>query len=844
MDVSSWGALRRAPFAFILACLALLVAAPTAFGAQTVVSLTFDDGLVDQYAVRSILGAHGMRGTFYINSDDIGVPGRMDWNDLHDIAVDGNEIAGHTLHHVDLTTVSSTEATHQVCDDRQRLLTFGFSPIDFAYPYGERNASVIQIVKNCGYSSARRSWGLRSPGGPVEYAYSETIPPVDAYQIRTPDSIQQTTSLATIQNYVTQAETHGGGWVPLVFHHVCEGCDRYSITPANLNAFLDWLQFRTASGTFVKPVRDVIAPAATANLSVTKTDSPDPVQVGANLTYTMKVHNAGPNSASAVTLGDTLPAGLTLVSASTTQGSCTGTTTINCTLGTVASGNGGDVTATIVATAGPDAAPSVTNTATVSSSTLDPTPGNNEATASTTVTPVADLRLSKTDSPDPVPAGADLTYTVTVHNVGPSPASDVIVSDTLPAGVDFVSATPSQGTCSGEATVSCELGTVAAGTANDGTVAIVVRPNAGAGTSMTNTASVTSSTFDPSPGNNTASAPTGVTPSAGLSVTKTDSPDPVLIDADVTYTLTIHNAGPSAAAGVSVSDPLPAGLTLVSVDTTQGSCSGTGTVTCNIGTVAAGVVGDVTVTIIATAGPDAAPSVTNTATVSSTTADPSAADNEASADTAVVQQSYVRPRGATPFRVPLVPAFSACEDATTVHGEPLASGSCGPPAQVSQALTIGTPDANGAAANANGSLLMEVITGSTSTPEDEADVALGVSLTDVRNAGDLSDYAGELLAHATIRLTDKLSGAGQNEPGTVNDFELEVAVPCAPTPSPNSGATCSVSTTADALTSGMVSESARSVWQVERVAVDDGGPDGVASTPGNELFEVQGVFVP
>jgi hypothetical protein len=117
---------------------------------------------------------------------------------------------------------------------------------------------VIQIVKDCGYTSARRAWGLRSPGGTTAYPYAETIPPADPYQIRTPDNPLSNTSLSTIEGYVTQAENIGGGWVPLVFHRICDGCATYSTPASELNAFLDWLQFR--NGTVVKTIRDVIAP--------------------------------------------------------------------------------------------------------------------------------------------------------------------------------------------------------------------------------------------------------------------------------------------------------------------------------------------------------------------------------------------------------------------------------------------------------------------------------------------------------------------------------------------------------------------------------------------------------
>src|SRR5207249_1720154 len=139
-------------------------------------------------------------------------------------------------------------------------------------------------------------------------------------------------------------------------------------------------------------------------------------------------------------------------------------------------------------------------------------------------TPKADLAISKTDSPDPVIAGTNLTYTITVTNNGPGAATSVTMTDPLPGTVTFVSATPSQGTCSGTSTVSCNLGTLVNG--GSATVTIVVTPTQAGG--ISNTASVAANEFDPNPDNNSATQGTTVNPpSADLSVTKTDSPDPV-----------------------------------------------------------------------------------------------------------------------------------------------------------------------------------------------------------------------------------------------------------------------------------------------------------------------------
>ncbi len=118
-----------------------------------------------------------------------------------------------------------------------------------------------------------------------------------------------------------------------------------------------------------------------------------------------------------------------------------------------------------------------------------------------------DLAITKTDSPDPVTAGSNLTYTITVTNNGPFDATGVTMTDPLPAEVTFVSATPSQGTCSESAgTVTCVLGSLANGT--NATVGIVVTPPV-PGT-ITDTATVTGDQSDPNPANNTATETTAV----------------------------------------------------------------------------------------------------------------------------------------------------------------------------------------------------------------------------------------------------------------------------------------------------------------------------------------------
>jgi hypothetical protein len=198
--------------------------------------------------------------------------------------------------------------------------------------------------------------------------------------------------------------------------------------------------------------------------------------------------------------------------------------------------------------------------------------------------------------------------------------------------------------------------------------------------------------------------------------------------------------------------------------------------------------------------------------------------------------AYPRPKGATPLRVSLVPAFQACTAANRTHGAPLAFGSCAPPVQASAQLTVGTPDApgNGAAANSVGFVNYKALA---------SDVRLTASITDVRLKATLADYAGQLQVDSTVRITDRLNGPSQTEPATGTDTNFPVTVPCA-TNGTTVGSTCSVVTTFNAVTPGAIVANVRSIWELADTKVYDGGADGVASTAPNTLFERQGVFIP
>lgn len=198
--------------------------------------------------------------------------------------------------------------------------------------------------------------------------------------------------------------------------------------------------------------------------------------------------------------------------------------------------------------------------------------------------------------------------------------------------------------------------------------------------------------------------------------------------------------------------------------------------------------------------------------------------------------SYVRPRGATPFRVSLTPAFTACQSPNRQHGAPFSFGSCKPPVQTSSRLTVGTGDSNGLSANSVGYVLYKTLTG---------DVAVTAALTDVRRQGTLADYTGELGVQQVAQITDRQNGPGLNEPATVQANPFRFAVPCASTASTAEGGSCALSSSFNAILPGSVVDGKRAVWELADVQVFDGGPDGQAATAaGDALFERQGLFIP
>ena len=237
--------------------LAAWLVGSTAAAQQTIVSLTFDDGLADQYLTRALFAQSGVRATYYVNSGSLGLPDRLTVQQVFDLRSDGHEIGGHTIDHPDLTTISAAEATGEICDDRRALLTLGLPITSFAYPFGAYDAGVEAIVRSCGYTSARAVGGLVSPAECLPCPQTNAVPPANPYSVRTSNWVAPRIALSEMQQMVILAEDHGGGWVPLVFHHVCDACDAHCLSVSTLRAFLDSIVPRSARGV-VRTVGEVI----------------------------------------------------------------------------------------------------------------------------------------------------------------------------------------------------------------------------------------------------------------------------------------------------------------------------------------------------------------------------------------------------------------------------------------------------------------------------------------------------------------------------------------------------------------------------------------------------------
>ena len=358
-----------------------------------------------------------------------------------------------------------------------------------------------------------------------------------------------------------------------------------------------------------------------ADLALGMTSQPEPVVVGSYLTYTISVTNNGPGSPKNVTVSHLLPGGVIFISATSSQGACSQAGgVVTCSLGQV--NNGGRATITVVVQ--PALTGNLTSTASVSSSEPDPDASNNSATiVSRANPPTADLVVGLLAMPNPVLVGGTLTYTVSVTNNGPSAASGVMVTNVLPASMAVLSATVSGGSVITVGNgVLWNLSTLAA--AGRATATITVKPTAEG--LFTATARAAGNQYDPIAANNTATIATTVGAASDLAVGIAGPPAPVVVTNNMLYTVSVTNLGPSTATSVVVNNSLPPSLDIVSTRGSKGTVVPTGgALTWNIGTLSVGEKATLEIWTLPTTNG----TLTTTAAISGTQADPNPANNTA-----------------------------------------------------------------------------------------------------------------------------------------------------------------------------------------------------------------------
>jgi len=401
---------------------------------------------------------------------------------------------------------------------------------------------------------------------------------------------------------------------------------------------------------FILFPNDLSAQVASASIQVTVAQ-PQPVPAGTNFDYVIEVSSEGPDDAANATMTFPLPSGVSFQSDVIPPGwSCnsippgTVAPTLTCTIASLAPGT---VFFTVTASTPPNASGTFSTTATVTSTTADPSDNDNTATVDVIVTPQPDYSIAIAGSPNPVNAGANLTWTMTVTNNGPSVGSTATVDLPLPPGTTFVSLSPPSGwSCSTpptgtNGTVTCtQTGTL--NVSQTATFPVVSKVDSAlpAGSTISATATVTSPD-DSFHINDSASASVQSAVLADPAITKTLAPAVPQPGATLQYTIVVTNNGPSDAASVTMTDVLPAALRFTSLSSPGGwSCStpapgANGTITCSIASLAAASNATFTLTVLIDPGTPVGTAINNTATVTSASPDSSSANNSSTASTVV-----------------------------------------------------------------------------------------------------------------------------------------------------------------------------------------------------------------
>lgn len=262
--------------------------------APAIVSLTFDDGTQDQVLAANILAKRGLVATYYVTTGQTGAPGFLTRDQLHGLADLGNEIGGHTVHHLNLPTVTQNEARRQICQDRENLRQWGLPAQSFAYPYAAHNDEVQRVVRDCGYASGRGLGGAVGSGESMRLAGEtispeakivESLRPENPMVTLAPNMFNRRSGIEAYQKDVETAVGVGAGWTQLTFHGICvreaTTCQEIMVSEQELERLADWLVEQVVAGRVaIRTVGEVIngdptAPVPSAYLSTGSAGDPN-----------------------------------------------------------------------------------------------------------------------------------------------------------------------------------------------------------------------------------------------------------------------------------------------------------------------------------------------------------------------------------------------------------------------------------------------------------------------------------------------------------------------------------------------------------------------------------------
>lgn len=503
----------------------------------------------------------------------------------------GASNAGEGLYRIDTTTGVQTRVSALGSSDKNDGANCPQMPILFS-----ADLAITKTDGNVEYT----------PGAPVTYTIvARNNGPHDAYGTKVSDLLPAGITTAnwtcTPSGVGASCTTSGTGAINDTVNLPRDGSVTYTLTmnvPANFTGNLANTATVTVPPFIEDPnpsnntTTDTDNSPTTADLAIVKTSNSPVYTPGSSLVYTINVSNTGPAAVSGATVRDLLPAGITTANWSCVPGlgaACTasGTGAINDSAVTLPVG--GSVTYTLFMSIPGGQTGSLANTATVevpAGGPTDPNPSNNTSTSTTTpsATPPrsSDLMVTKTSTTTgSYTAGGTVTYTIVASNNGPDATTGAVVYDALPTGITGT------WTCVGSGGGSCTA--TGTGSINDtvnlpvgakATYTLIANVPANfTGALVNNVRVVTTDGADSVPGNNTASLTIPAPTQANLGITKTDGKSSYTPGTNAVYTIVATNYGPAAATDVTVSDPLPAGISSANWTCTAvngGTCTASG----------------------------------------------------------------------------------------------------------------------------------------------------------------------------------------------------------------------------------------------------------------------------